>query len=426
MKFLRRYTRFFTRLVPAAFSLAALLIAAESCTGNKELPTSREKVSRSSESTEAADAGSPGPWTDHGRSRAVHTEYGFFPGPPDLSRRTVLDHFEALGRHADFILLQPNVPWEDFLEGTEKESQKKKELQIQVELGRRSGLDAFFVIDPLNGLDRRQFYNLPEEWEPSFGDPRVRTAFTNFTLWVLEEFSPSYIGLASEINTYMDAHPEDVRNYLSLYSQVYGRIKAESEETQVFVTFQWDDLNNMFPEAAEGRKRFHTNWEQVEAFGPKLDLWAISSYPYYVFNGGKQIPENYYTPLRNRAANETDSANETGTEDRGAEERGVPKPIAFAEGGFSSKDVGPISCTPEDQAAYMKAVQEQLGDDLLFWVNLFLDDLDMNFYAELFEEQGRPGGEVETLSMFPFVGLRDHNGSPKPALALWDQYRELE
>jgi hypothetical protein len=370
------------------------------------------------------------------RDGRPHTEYGFFPSPPDLSRRTVLDHFEALGRHADFILLQPNVPWEDFLEGTEKESKKKRDLKIQVELGRRSGLDAFFVIDPLNGLDRRQFYNLPEEWEASFGDPRVRTAFTNFTLWVLEEFSPSYIGLASEINTYMDAYPEDVRNFLSLYGEVYGRIKTESEETQVFVTFQWDDLNNMFPESAEGRKRFHTNWEQVEAFEPKLDIWAISSYPYYVFHSGTPIPENYYTPLRNRAAaNETgtedrgtgtESGESGGTEDRGAEERGVPKPIAFAEGGFSSKDVGPISCTPEDQAAYMKAVQEQLGDDLLFWVNLFLDDLDMDFYAELFEEQGRPTEEVGTLSMFSFVGLRDRNGSPKPALALWDQYRQLE
>jgi hypothetical protein len=364
------------------------------------------------------DAADPGGGAES--SGRPHTEYGFFPSPPDFSREAILEHFEALGRHADFILLQPNVPWEAFLEGIGNKSQKKKDLQIQVELGRRNGLDAFFVIDPLNGLDRRQFFNMPKEWKASFGDPRVRTAFTNFTIWVVRTFKPRYLGLASEINTYMDAHPEDVRNYLSLYSEVYELIKAESEETQVFVTFQWDDLNNMFPEAAEGRKPFHTNWEQVEAFGPKLDLWAISSYPYYVFNGGKQIPENYYTPLRNRAANET------GTEDRGAEERGVPKPIAFAEGGFSSKDVGPISCTPEDQAAYMKAVQEQLGDDLLFWVNLFLDDLDMNFYAELFEEQGRPGGEVETLSMFPFVGLRDHNGSPKPALALWDQYRELE
>ncbi|MEW5870323.1 MAG: hypothetical protein AB1894_13695 [Chloroflexota bacterium] len=78
---------------------------------------------------------------------------------------------------------------------------------------------------------------LPSGWEPSFGNPQVRAAFSNFALRIARQFHPRYIGLASEINTYIDAHPEDFQNYLSLYREVYAQIKAEVPDAQVFVTF---------------------------------------------------------------------------------------------------------------------------------------------------------------------------------------------
>ena len=136
-----------------------------------------------------------------------------------------------------------------------------------------------FVVDPLNGLNRREFYDLPWGWESAFSNPDVREAFTNFTIWIVREFQPKYLGLASEINTYLDAHPDDVEDYMSLYREVYDRVKKEAQETQIFVTFQWDDLNNLFPGATEGRAAYQTNWDQIEAFEPRLDLWVISSYP---------------------------------------------------------------------------------------------------------------------------------------------------
>ncbi len=117
------------------------------------------------------------------------------------------------------------------------------------------------MVNALNGLNRREFFGLPEGWEPSFANPDVRAAFGNFTLWIMREFEPRYLGLASEINTYIDAHPEDGQDYLSLYEETYDRVKAEFPETQIFVTFQWDDLKSMFPPAAEGRTRYDTNWD---------------------------------------------------------------------------------------------------------------------------------------------------------------------
>lgn len=329
------------------------------------------------------------------------TAFGFFPSPPELTFEAVLQHFQDLSTYADFLLLQPNIPWEDFVEGTEGQSQSREDLRNQVVLARQNGLEVVFVVDPLNGLNRREFFGLPSGWEASFANPQVRLAYTHFTRWIVGEFNPRYLGLASEINTYMDAHTEDTEHFLSLYRENYRWVKGEAPGTGVFVTFQWDDLNNLFPEASEGRRRFEVNWEQVEAFEPDLDLWAISSYPYFIFNGGSPIPEDYYTTLRER----------------------TDKPLAVAEGGYSSRPVGPIQVTPEDQVEYLEAIHDQLGDRLAFWVYILLNDLNMDVIGEEMRRQGRGEAEVETLSMFAGVGLRQADGKPKPALEVWQGFR---
>ena len=316
---------------------------------------------------------------------------------------SVLKHFDALGEHADFILIQPNVPWEDFMDGIEGESKSREDIRNQVVLAEMNGLGWAFVIDPLNGLNRREFFGLPDDWEASFSNPDIRRAYTNFTLWCLREFDPYYLGLASEINTYMDAYPEDVGHYLSLYREVYAQIKAEDPQTQVFVTFQWDDLNNMFAQAAEGRRQYETNWEQVELFEPELDIWAMSSYPYFVFNG-EPIPDDYYTALLTQ----------------------TNKPLAISEGGFSSRSFGPIVSSPQAQVAYLNAIDGQIGERLAFWVYLILTDLNMDSIEDAMRSNGMSEQDIDTLSMFATIGLRESDGSPKPALELWDRLREGE
>ncbi len=373
----------------AAVLVASLVLASLACENNvpgTEAPN-----------TETAQSSTP----EASAFDERRTAYGFFPSPPQGTLESVLNHFADLGEHADFILIQPNVPWSDFKEDLEGDSQSRTDLRNQITLARQNGLDWIFVVDPLNGLNRQEFFDLPLLWEASFGNPDVRNAFANFTLWIVREFRPRYLGLASEINTYMDAHPDDVENYLSLYREVYDRVKAEAPYTKIFVTFQWDDLNNMFAPAAEGRPAYQTNWDQVEAFEPRLDLWVISSYPYFAFNG-QDIPEDYYTPLLER----------------------TDKPLAVAEGGWSSRDVGPIAGDEDDQMEYLQAIHDQLGERLRFWVYLLLNDFDLDSYAEAMQDQGRDPADVDTLRMFSAVGLREWDGTPKPALELWDAFRE--
>ena len=342
------------------------------------------------------------PTPEHSVFDEGHTTYGFFPSPPEATLDSVLNHFKSIGEHADFVLIQPNIPWEDFTAGVEGESQKRTDILNQMTLTRQNGLDAVFVVDALNGLNRREFMGLPAGWEPNFANPTVRAAFTNFTLWIVRTFHPRYLGLASEINTYMDAHPEDAANYLSLYHETYALVKAEAPETEVFVTFQWEDLNNLFgqPEEDHGQA-YDINWEQVEVFEPDLDLWVISSYPFVAFKSGSQIPDGYYTPLLTRTS----------------------KPLAVAEGGYTSQPVGPFPGAPEDQVAYLNAIHDQIGARLDFWVYLLLNDFNLDSYAEMMQSQGQGDQDISTLGMFSSVGLREFDGTPKPAMEVWDSFR---
>ncbi|MCC6299974.1 MAG: hypothetical protein IT314_11800 [Anaerolineales bacterium] len=106
----------------------------------------------------------------------------------------------------------------------------------------------------------------------------------------------------------------------------------------------------MFPQPEEGnRTRLSPNWSQIEAFEPNLDVWAISSYPYFVFSSASEIPADYYTPLLARTLRQAQG--------------GAGKPVAIAEGGFSSRVVGFAQGSPEDQATYLTALHSQLGSE---------------------------------------------------------------
>ncbi len=329
------------------------------------------------------------------------TAFGFFPSPPELTAESFLANLQAISEHGEVIMLMRSVPWSDFIESQDAKSTDIRELRDVLTLASERSLEPIFVIDPLNGLDRREIAPLPPELTGSnFGTPELRAAFKHYALRIVEEFSPRYLGLASEINTYADAQPEDFMNFLSLYREVYYSVKAMAPETQVFVTFQWDDLNNAIPfDTTLDGEPFQPKWDQIEIFEPELDIWAISSYPYVIFNYAAEIPADYYTPLLNR----------------------TKKPLAVAEGGYTSRDIEPFRGTPEDQIGYLSAMDSQIGNELVFWIYLLLDDVNGEAYRQHLSLS--IGEKADTILWFEAVGLRQSDGTPKPALEVWDEIR---
>jgi hypothetical protein len=112
------------------------------------------------------------------------TLYGFFPSPPEATLESIFKLYEDMGDHGDFVLIQQNTAWEDFVEGVEGESQTRTDLINQTKLAYQNDLEYIFVLDALNGLNRREFIGLPAGWEASFANPDVRSAYKNYALWV--------------------------------------------------------------------------------------------------------------------------------------------------------------------------------------------------------------------------------------------------
>ncbi len=332
---------------------------------------------------------------------SADTAYGFFPSPPELTAESLIATLDGISEHGDVILVQRAIPWGDFIDRPDGEAQDLLELKNLITMAGQRGLEPIFVVDPLNGLDRRQLSPLPPKLEGgNFSSPGIRTAFKNYAITLAREFHPRYIGLASEINTYADAHPEDFPNFVSLYRETYEAIKRESPETQVFVTFQWDDLNNAIPFDAIDGEPFQPKWEQIEVFEPQLDIWAISSYPFVVFERAADIPPDYYTPLLAR----------------------TDKPLAVAEGGVNSRPIEPFPGTPQDQIDHLNAVDAQLGERLEFWIQLVLFDINTEFYRDFLAENGMET-TADTILWFGAIGLLESDGTPKPALETWDSIR---
>jgi hypothetical protein len=312
---------------------------------------------------------------------------------------SVLGTFHAIREHGDVVLIQQPVPWDDFRTGVDGKSKALDDIHNQVKLAWLNGLDAIYVVDPLNGLDRRQFAGLPSDLTGAdFRNPIVRAAYQNFALRLAKDFHPRFLGLASEINTYADAFPGDFPNFLSLYRETYQKIKTESPETKVFVTFQWEDLNE-YDATGLGRGA-SIKWEAIEAFEPDLDVWAISTYPFIAFSSAAGIPKDYYSVLLARTT----------------------KPLAVGEGGFGSVDMPPAHGSPQDQVLYLQSLHDQIGGRLAFWIYLTLDDLNLDAYQHALQSQGQ-GDLVNTLRFFSMLGLRQRDGTPKPALAVWDSFR---
>ncbi len=41
-------------------------------------------------------------------------------------------------------------------------------------------------------------------------------------------------------------------------------------------------------------------------------------------------------------------------------------------------------------------------------------------------DQGRTEADIDTLGLFASIGLREFDGTPKPAMSIWDSYRSSQ
>jgi Tol biopolymer transport system component len=195
----------------------------------------------------------------------------------------------------------------------------------------------------------------------SFADPAVADAYSIAVL-ELAQIQPEYLGIASDVNLYALSDPAGFDALVALYRKLHPQLKKISPTTKVFVTFQWDAMQQ---QSAQANRRL------VDAFGRDLDVLAFTSEPRKRFekSGPDGVPSDYYSPI--------------------AQYQSGDRPV-FLEVNWPSDGRNGEA----DQAAFIRALPallRPLDPSMLAWT--FLHDvrvLIFNVRAGLIDTQGRP------------------------------------
>ena len=317
-------------------------------------------------------------------------EMGFVPVPKQpLSTENWLDAFSVLKANSDFVLHHSKPDWNAFAETTE--AARSLELTPNLEgvnfivlMTRQNSLKVFLVVDPL-ASDREQidgklyeaFPSTQFEQPLSFGSSFVRDAFKNYAVRLARDYKPEIMGLGSEVNTYMQKHPEDADNLVSLIRETAVLVKQESPNTKITATMQFESLTGTFGSGS-------SQWEIFNKITSIVDYAAITTYPSLVFENPEKIPENYYSQLNLHTS----------------------KPIIIAESGWPTGGSSEFHGSSENQKDFVAKIPELAKEiNLKLWIWWFLHDWQGEGYPDYFKT----------------MGLKTSDGQEKPAWKTWQQ-----
>lgn len=304
--------------------------------------------------------------------------------PRELNGKAYSETFDLAAKHGEMVLIQRTPPWADFVPGADISEATAKTTASEKDAISSKHLRLFFAIDLTDGATGRdRLAGLPASMAGrDFSDEGVRSAFLSYAQYVAINYHPAYMALGVEMNLYSQKNKGDFENFKSLYFEAYDRVKAASPDTQVTVTWQYEDMQGKLPT----EDQHFPAWQLIKAFDSKMDVAAISTFPSFAYTRASEIPDNYYSQLRGFTT----------------------KPIVIAEMGYSSAaGAGGINNGSEsEQSAFVtRALAEA-------------QDLKMPFVV-WFAGWDPAYAKDTAFSVFQHIGLLRDDGSEKPAWALW-------
>jgi hypothetical protein len=304
--------------------------------------------------------------------------------PPRLTTESVLATAELVVELGEVTLMQSAPPWSRILAGDPLDELVEEPGGLADYMRALGTEDIVFVVDPLDGLDRRREPLELVEAGRSILEPEIRALHEEWVRTVVRRIQPGYLGLASEINT-LGAHGDPTR-YVALVDMINdmaAEVRALQPGIQVFVSFQVDDAwNLLIPDGAD-------HFALIDDFD--IDALGLSSYPVFVFEEPALIPDDYFS----RFQQHTDL------------------PLILVEGGWSSGATAWGSGTPVEQAAFFRRFEQLLDSvDGALWVFLIPADLALDGWGLSAERES-------TLSNFATMGILDEALQPKPAYEEW-------
>ena len=304
--------------------------------------------------------------------------------PRELNGKAYSDTFDLASRHGEMVLIQRTPPWADFVPGADVSEETAKTTASEKDAIDSKHLRLLFAIDPTDGsTGRDRLAGLPASMAgKDFSDAAVRSAFLTYAQYVAINYHPAYVALGVEMNLYSQKNKDDFENFKSLYFEAYDRVKAASPDTQVTVTWQYEDMQGKLPT----EDKHFPAWQLIKAFDAKMDVAAISTFPSFAYARASDIPDNYYSQLRGF----------------------TDKPIVIAEMGYSSA-AGAQGINNGSEAEQTAFVSRALTE---------AQDLKMPFIV-WFAGWDPSYAKDTAFSVFQHIGLLREDGSEKPAWAPW-------
>jgi hypothetical protein len=218
--------------------------------------------------------------------------------PADASGDAYEDAFKLAGQLGEIVLIQRAPPWPDFVPNGSISNRTERLTRLEKDLARRNNLKLFLAVDPTDPGDRGNLASVPSNLAgKDFSDGAVRSAFISYSKYLALNYKPAYMAVGVEVDLFYAAKGDAAfRNFQSVYFEAYDAIKSESQDTIVFPTFQYENMNGILRQ--ESRQPL---WSLVTRFDPKIDMLAVSSFPNSVYPVVSQLPADYYTGLKNRS-----------------------------------------------------------------------------------------------------------------------------
>lgn len=308
---------------------------------------------------------------------------GWSPGPPRLDIDLFFQVVDSLTQVAEVTILQQPVPWPELLAGAPMDS-LVEDRGVLADFLRLKGFQIVFLVDPLDGLDRRKEPSELVALGRSILEPEIRALHEEWVRRIASRVQPRWFGLASEINTLAAVgDPVLYAAVLNLVNTLAPQVRQLSPGSSVFVSFQADQANGRLGDP------IIDHFALIDDFD--IDALGLSSYPVFAFATPADVPDDYFTTF--------DDATDL--------------PLLYVEGGWSSENVPWGSGSPQAQVDYFTRYEELLdGVEAELWVMLTFTDLDIPSF-------GLPPDRALTLSNFAFMGILDAELRRKPSYAEW-------
>lgn len=309
-------------------------------------------------------------------------EMGFVPIPTQpVTTQAWLDAWTLFGSNSDIVLEHANLnalEWAAFQNSSPQKTPSIDSLDFFSGMAGQKSLDMLIVVDPLNKVGREEISDLPPGFGANFGDQMVRTSFKNYAVYIAKNYKPKYLGLGSEINTYLKKRPSDADNFASILKETISEIRKVSPATKITSTFQYESLTGL----VDG----NPGWETFSKIEQEIDVVSITTYPSAWFNAPDDIPIDYFEKIKGKTS----------------------KKIIIAESGWPSGGASNFHGSAENQKRFVEKIPELAKKiDLVVWIWWFPHDWSGEGYPDFFKT----------------MGLKTSTGEPKPAWQAWQKIR---